>query len=334
MARAARLGVLDDHVMVGELFASREVEAVEDAFQAFAGEVGVDIGARQLRPERDRVGDDVAGAAELRRDRGDVKRPLALILQLQVLDDGVLPGDQLGDGVGYVTRVAEADETLDHRDLTTLLGDDEIAQMGGGAVVFRGGNVEKLDRLRHGLARRHVNERAVLEECCVQRGEGIRIGASVAKKVFFDERCVARQRGRKAHHFHSFREFGRGRKLRREVAVHENEFNARKSGKGKMAKRLGRDAVLRQLEHGLERQLGDGRDVGEAPVLVLQRREAEFDEVRNASLTRGPHPRQLLRAFLEPFELFPIWAGFGALLLWLHVWFGLGCNHVLPSIRG
>ena len=67
VAGAMRLGVLDDHVVVGQLFAAREVKAVEDALQAFAGEVGADVVARKLRAERERVDVHVAGAAELRR---------------------------------------------------------------------------------------------------------------------------------------------------------------------------------------------------------------------------------------------------------------------------
>src|ERR1700732_5628281 len=99
--------------------------------------------------------------------------------------------------------------------MTAGLGHDESAPMGGGAVLLRGGDVEKLDWLRHGLARRHVDERAVLEERGIQRGEGVGIGAGVAEKVFFDERGGARERGRKVHYLHPVLQLGTWGMLRR-----------------------------------------------------------------------------------------------------------------------
>ncbi len=89
VAGAMRLGVLDDHVMIGQLLAAREVKAVEDALQPFARELGANVRSREFCAERKRMDDDVARAAELRRDRGDVKRMLAFVLKLHVLNDGV-----------------------------------------------------------------------------------------------------------------------------------------------------------------------------------------------------------------------------------------------------
>ena len=43
MAGAMRLGVFDDHVMVGELVATRQVKPVQNTFQPFAREFGADI---------------------------------------------------------------------------------------------------------------------------------------------------------------------------------------------------------------------------------------------------------------------------------------------------
>jgi len=43
MAGAMRLGVFDNHMMVGELLAARQVKAVENAFQPLAREFGADV---------------------------------------------------------------------------------------------------------------------------------------------------------------------------------------------------------------------------------------------------------------------------------------------------
>jgi len=98
--------VIDYHVVIGELFAAREIKPVEDALQAFAGEMGVNVRAGEFRAERDRVGEDVAGAAEVCRERGDVKRLLAFILKLEVFDDRVVARHEFGDGVGEIGRIA------------------------------------------------------------------------------------------------------------------------------------------------------------------------------------------------------------------------------------
>ena len=75
VAGAMRLGVLDDHVVIGELFAAREVKAVENALQALAGEVGVDVVARKLRAERDASGrSHCCARPKCAVERRDVKR--------------------------------------------------------------------------------------------------------------------------------------------------------------------------------------------------------------------------------------------------------------------
>ena len=74
VAGAMRLRVLDNHVMVGELFAAREVKAVQNAFQPFAGEFGADVVARQLRAEREGMDVHVAGAAQFAGNGCQMKR--------------------------------------------------------------------------------------------------------------------------------------------------------------------------------------------------------------------------------------------------------------------
>ena len=54
VARAVRLGMFDDHVMIRQLLATREVKPVENAFQAFACKLCADVVARKFCAERER----------------------------------------------------------------------------------------------------------------------------------------------------------------------------------------------------------------------------------------------------------------------------------------
>ena len=53
VARAMRLRVFDDHVVIGELFAFRQVKAVQYTFEPFTGEVGPNIVSREPRAQGD-----------------------------------------------------------------------------------------------------------------------------------------------------------------------------------------------------------------------------------------------------------------------------------------
>ena len=68
VAGAMRLRVLDDHVMIGQLFVAREVKAVQNAFQAFAGELGANVVARKLRAERESNGRSHCSCGRMRRE--------------------------------------------------------------------------------------------------------------------------------------------------------------------------------------------------------------------------------------------------------------------------
>ena len=53
MAGAVGLGVLHDHVMIGQLFAMCQVKTIEDALQALTRKPGSDVVPRELRAERE-----------------------------------------------------------------------------------------------------------------------------------------------------------------------------------------------------------------------------------------------------------------------------------------
>ena len=93
MAGGVRLGVIDGGVIVDVLIAAHEVQAVEGAFAALR-ENGVDVVADQCAAEGQRVRAEIRVAAELYLERGDVEGAGAFGLELVVIDDGVVGGDQ------------------------------------------------------------------------------------------------------------------------------------------------------------------------------------------------------------------------------------------------
>ena len=129
--------------------------------------------------------------------------------------------------------------------LAAALGDDQVARMRRRLpLLLAGGEEQRLHRLGDGLARGHMDERAVLEERGVQRGEGAVIGAGVAEEVCLDQRrrrsaSACSQAGR------SSRPPARAerRKLGREMAVDEHQPVPGKPGEGKAASASGGDAV-------------------------------------------------------------------------------------------
>jgi hypothetical protein len=108
VAGAMRLRVLDNHVMVGQLFAARQVKSVENAFQAFAREVRADVGARQLRAERKRMDAHVARAAKISGNGRQMKRVGGFVLKFHVFQRGVVAGGDFRDGVGEIRGVVRA----------------------------------------------------------------------------------------------------------------------------------------------------------------------------------------------------------------------------------
>ena len=63
------------------------------------------------------------------------------------------------------------------------------------------------------------------------------------------------------------------------MAVHKHQSRAGKFGEGEFIQRLGFCAVdRRRIKYRRKRQLRERRDIGETPVFVLKRREAEFSE--------------------------------------------------------
>jgi len=136
VAGATRLGVLDNHVMVGELLATGQIKAVENTGQPFAREFGADVGARELRAERKGMDAHVARAAKLRGNRCQMKRGVGFVLKFHVLQHGVVAGDDFGDGIGEVRHIVRRKVTFDDRCPAVGPGNNQVARLDGFAVLF------------------------------------------------------------------------------------------------------------------------------------------------------------------------------------------------------
>ncbi len=132
-----RLRVFDNHVVIGELLAAREVKAVQNALQSFAGEFGADVVARKLRAQRKGMDVHVAGAAELAGDGRQMKRVRRLILEFHVLQRRVVAGDNFRDGIGEISGLVRGQIAFDDRRLAAGPGNDQVARLNRVAAVFR-----------------------------------------------------------------------------------------------------------------------------------------------------------------------------------------------------
>ena len=108
VARAMRLRVFDDHMMVGELFIFREVKPIENAFQTFAREIGADVVARNLCAQGDGVDTDIARAAKLARDGRDVICVGRFVLQFDMFDICIVARKYFRHRIREVSDIARA----------------------------------------------------------------------------------------------------------------------------------------------------------------------------------------------------------------------------------
>ena len=107
--------MLDDHVVVGELILPGEIQAVQNAFEAFPGELGPDVVAREFCARRERMQVHPACPAELPLHRRDVIRIGRFVLKLYHLHHRAVAHHQLGDCVGQIWPGRAPEVTLNHR---------------------------------------------------------------------------------------------------------------------------------------------------------------------------------------------------------------------------
>src|SRR6185436_12296184 len=77
------------------------------------------------------------------------------------------------------------------------------------------------------------------------------------------------------------------------MAVHEDQPRTGQIREGELAQGIDRKTLDVCIEDRLEGELRDGRDVGEAPVFMLEGREAQFGEAGDACLAHRKEPAGL-----------------------------------------
>ena len=120
--------------------------------------------------------------------------------------------------------------------------------------------------------------------------------------MLFQKRRVRRECCGEASGFRASGKIFYGGKFWREVAVDEDEARTGLLREDESVELIGRNART-GIKRGIERQLGDGGGIREAPILVIQRGRADLAEAREASLADGQQPFGLIACGLEATEL-------------------------------
>ncbi len=258
----------------------------------------------------------VARTAKFARNRRDVKRVCGLVLKFDVFDFGVVARENFRHGIREIRGVAGADVAFHDRQLAVRLGDDEVARQNRFAALLRRRNVNELHQFSHFDAGRDKNKRAVGKERLVQRGERVVRRVRVFAEMFFDEPGILRQRGGQVFNFHAAGHRLDAGKFRREKPVHEHHAMPGQPGENGFLESRAFSAISRDFAREVKRQFRNRRDIREAPVLVVQRRETLFGKAGDARLAQRREPIRL-RCGLRAVELFHyrvhrvVWIVFG-----------------------
>src|SRR5450759_1168812 len=126
----------------------------------------------------------------------------------------------LGHGVGEVTAVPQGDVALDHGRARVTTRDDEIPRMRH-ALSIR--DEHEMDRLLDDRFSRQLDERAIVDERSVERGERVLLECRNLADVALNARCSGFDRACETAHADAFAESRGGREILRELAVYEDE---------------------------------------------------------------------------------------------------------------
>jgi hypothetical protein len=191
VARAVRLGVVEERVVVTVLVSADEDEAVECCIRALAGHVAVQIVARELRADRRGVRDERGITAELDLHRRDVVRVERFLLEFAVIDVRALADHDFGDGVREVHARAVvtvgADVAFDDRRLDVVLCNNEHARVRDRQVRALGRDEQQMDRLFDDRPAGKVQERAIAEKAGVQRDERVLLDVRELGEVLLED---------------------------------------------------------------------------------------------------------------------------------------------------
>jgi hypothetical protein len=164
--------VADARVVVDQLVAGRQVQAVERTLAAFRAQDHVEVGARQRPAQGEGVRRETTAAVLPDLDGADVERPLALPLYPVIIEHGIFRCHHLRHRVRKVHAFG-AVVTLDDARPAVRAGHDQTAAVPHERSVGGGRDEDEINRFLDGRPRGDVHERPVAEEGGVQGGEGV-----------------------------------------------------------------------------------------------------------------------------------------------------------------
>ena len=280
--------MVDERVAVDVLLRSRAEESVELGARALARQGHRDLVAGEPPAERKDVGRGVSVGRVRDRELPDVERPGAFELKLDVMQPGALRERDVRSGVRE-GRTVRAEVSLDDGRGRVFFECEETPRMHHSGR-FRGArrrcDMEDEERFFEMGAGRHVQDRAVIEKRIAERAKEVlrRVSLRCAR----DEGALDALRRFRQNVLQALEENRGGEIARRppeKTPVHEHDpgFRRRESQRSETRLQFERrgplcegDFVGRRREGGP----GQGRQVREAPVLVVRRREAESLELR------------------------------------------------------
>ncbi len=305
VAAVVRLGMVDRRVVVDEPIAVGEVQAVQRAVPAFAVEQRVGVVPDELAAQRERMRREARAARRVHVQAADVEGVERVLLDLVVVDAGVLAHEHFRHAVGQVGLPRAADVALDDPRLRARARNHEGPRMRHRLRDVRARHEHDVDRLLEHDPFGNVDERAVLHERRVQRREAAgREIRELAEVALDDVGVLLEGPGQRARV--DARRQALGPRQRRVEAPVDDHQPQRGIGVGEAVQALG-GAGHRFGRREVDRAQG-GR-VREAPLLVAHRGNAERGELRGAAGAEvfepaGPALRPALQRAHERIDLF------------------------------
>ena len=259
-------GVVDERMAVGHLCFTDQRESVDHALGAFLGQLHIQVIARQARAQRYAHRAIAPGIRDRHCAICDVKRRAALVLYAHMIHLCICLKHDLGHRVGEAGAIVQRDEFLDQGERACPPGYDQATRVAHG-VGLRRDKKYMHRRVDDRIACGH-DQGAGVQERGIERRESLLFEGRMPAEVGLDQRAVRGHARRKVEHFES------GvieRILWCKAPVYEYQ-----PGCG-FGQRVPREVLLRNLRrvgrgnaNRLQRQPGQRRQVGEAPVFVAR----------------------------------------------------------------
>ena len=224
-------------------------------------------------------------------DRADMERVDALGLQLVVAKARPFGNKHFTHRVREIVRAADTDITLDDRALRVTLGEHEVARVDCRSVCSRIGDKKEVNRLLDHRVSRDTDDDTVARHCGIERRKRARLRRRELAQMPLNEIAVGRD---------LVFERGHGQAGRKHGAL-DSTHNATVRNDDRVPVLV----MIESLDHRrrdvgcnswrAEDLLRNRSDVGEMPVLILHRREANALERSERIAARLSEPSGLLR---------------------------------------